>query len=126
MKIYFALSVAAGSIAAAASISAQAEVNEHGKVLFQTCTACHSLEAGANKAGPSLKGLFGRPSASIEGFLYSPAMRRANIVWTPALLDTYLANPQAGVFKGNRMPFAGFAKAEDRADLIAYIQKAGK
>jgi cytochrome c len=126
MKLCVALAVAAGSAAVAALISARAEVNGHGKALFQTCAACHSLEAGANKAGPSLKGLLGRPSASMEGFFYSPAMRRANIVWTAAVLDAYLANPQAGVFKGNRMPFAGIAKAEDRADLIAYIQEAGK
>jgi cytochrome c len=126
MRIDLALAVAVSAIAAVGSISAKAEVNEHGRALFQTCAACHSLEPNTNKVGPSLKGLFGRPSASVEGFLYSPAMRRAKVIWTPALLGEYLANPQGGVFKGNKMPFAGMAKDEDRADLIAYIQEAAR
>jgi cytochrome c len=127
MKICFALSFAASAIAAAATLPARAEGSaERGKALFQVCAACHSLDSSANKVGPNLKGLFGRSTASVEGFLYSPAMRRANLVWTPALLSEYLANPQGGVFKGNKMPFAGMSKAEDRVDLIAYIQLAGK
>jgi cytochrome c len=127
MKIGFALSIAASVIAAAGTPPARAEANAgRGKALFQTCAACHSLESSANKTGPSLKGLLGRPSASVEGFLYSPVMRRANVIWTPALLSEYLANPQGGVFKGNKMPFAGMAKADDRSDLIAYIQEASK
>jgi cytochrome c len=53
-------------------------------------------------------------------------MRRAKIIWTAELLNAYLESPQSGVFKGNKMPFAGLPDAEDRADLIAYIQEAGK
>jgi cytochrome c2 len=53
-------------------------------------------------------------------------MRRANITWTPELLDTYLANPQGGVFRGNRMPFSGIPDAEARRDLIAYIEQAAR
>jgi cytochrome c len=80
-------------------------------------------EEGRNEVGPSLHGLFGRKSAS-EDFLYSPAMRRANVTWTPELLDRYLGNPQDGVFRGNRMPFAGIQDAQARADLIAYLIEA--
>jgi cytochrome c len=119
--------IAAGIVAAAANTPAAAEANaERGKTLFQACAACHSLNPKVNKLGPSLNGLIGRPSASVEGFLYSPAMRRAKITWTAELLNVYLESPQSGVFKGNKMPFAGLPAAEDRADLIAYIQEAGK
>jgi cytochrome c len=119
--------IAAGIVATAANMPAAAEGNpERGKTLFQACAACHSLDAKVNKLGPSLNGILGRPSASAEGFLYSPAMRRAKIVWTPELLNAYLESPQSGVFKGNKMPFAGLSDATDRADLIAYIQDAGK
>jgi len=96
-----------------------------GKAVFEQCAACHSLEEGRNEVGPSLHGLFGRKSAS-EDFLYSPAMRRADVTWTPDLLDRYLANPQDGVFRGNRMPFAGIQDAQARADLIAYLLEAVK
>jgi cytochrome c len=124
---WFSPFIAAGFVVAVANTPAGAEANvERGKTLFQGCAACHSLDTKANKLGPSLNGLFGRPSASVEGFFYSPAMRRAKIVWTPELLNAYLESPQSGVFKGNKMPFAGLPDAEDRADLIAYIQEAGK
>jgi cytochrome c len=97
-----------------------------GKTVFEVCAPCHSFDAKVNGLGPNLNEIFGRPSASVEGFLYSPSMRRAHIVWTPELLNSYLTNPQSGVFKGNKMPFAGIPDARDRADLIAYIREASK
>jgi cytochrome c2 len=102
-----------------------AEDPERGKSVFAQCAACHSLEGGKTEVGPSLHGLFGRRSAS-EDFNYSPAMRRANITWTPETLDAYLADPQAGIFRGNRMPFSGIADAQARADLISYLAQATK
>jgi cytochrome c len=113
----------AGSMAAHSAMAAEDPVS--GKAHFEDCAACHSLTAGDNGVGPTLHGLFGRKSAT-EDFNYSPAMRRANVTWTPELLDTYLTNPQAGVFRGNRMPFAGVADAQARADIIAYLKQATK
>jgi cytochrome c2 len=100
-----------------------AENAANGKIVFEKCAACHSLEAGKNEIGPTLHGLFGRKSAS-ENANYSPAMKRANIVWSPELLNSYLADPQAGVFRGNRMPFPGLPDPQDRADVIAYLKEA--
>jgi cytochrome c len=114
----------AGSLAAHAAAAAEDPVK--GKTVLEQCTACHSLEPGQNGVGPTLHGLFGRKSASAEEFNYSPAMRRANVTWTPELLDTYLADPQSGVFKGNRMPFSGLPDPQARADLIAYLKQATK
>jgi cytochrome c len=113
----------AGSMAVHSTMAAEEPVK--GKAVFETCAACHSLEAGQQEVGPTLHGLFGRKSAS-EEFKYSPAMRRSNITWTPELLDTYLADPQGGVFRGNRMPFSGLPDAQARADLIAYLKEATK
>ena len=59
-------------LAATAAVAADAD---HGKILFETCAACHSDRPDA--LGPSLKGVYGRPSASLDGFRYSNPMKRA-------------------------------------------------
>jgi cytochrome c len=92
---------------------------------FQECAACHRLEAGANEVGPSLHGVFMRKAGELQDFRYSPAMKRSGIIWTAETLDKYIADPQA-LIPANRMPYAGMATAGDRADLIAYLQKATK
>ncbi|HVJ40270.1 MAG TPA: cytochrome c family protein [Dongiaceae bacterium] len=94
-----------------------------GQKVFVKCQACHSLDAGTNKLGPSLHGLIGRPSASIANFSYSQAMQNAHVTWDPATLDKYLTNPRAMV-PGTKMLFPGLPKPEDRANLIAYLKQA--
>jgi cytochrome c len=94
-----------------------------GEKKFGDCAACHKLEAGANNVGPSLHGIFTRKAGELADFRYSPAMKRSGIVWSPETLDKFIADPQA-VVPANRMPYAGIADAGDRADLIAYLQKA--
>ena len=73
--------------------------------------------------GPSLKGIVGRKSGSFPGFNYSPAMKGKNVTWNPATLDTYLTAPMKFV-PGTRMAFAGLPNAQDRADVIAYLNQA--
>ena len=96
-----------------------------GEVKFQDCAACHRLEAGANNVGASLHGVFTRKTGELADFRYSPAIKRSGIAWTPETLDKFITDPQAMV-PGNRMPYAGMASADDRADLIAYLEKATK
>ena len=67
--------------------------------------------------------MFGRKAGTLADFRYSPALKRSGITWTAQTLDAYLADPQKAV-PANRMPYAGLADASDRADLIAYLQKA--
>ena len=96
-----------------------------GEKRFEECVACHKLAAGENEIGPSLHGVFDRKAGEIADFRYSPALRRSGITWTAQTLDTFLADPQK-VVPANRMPYAGMPEASDRADLIAYLQKASK
>ena len=91
---------------------------ERGKVLFETCAACHSDRTDA--LGPNLKGAFGRQAASLDGFRYSNPMKRANLVWDEANLRDYISDPQAKV-KGNRMSYGGMSNPKDVDDLIAYL-----
>ena len=57
----------------------------------------------------------------MPGFAYSSAMQQAKIRWDAKALDTFLTKPSALV-PGNRMAFAGVPKADDRANLIAYLK----
>jgi cytochrome c len=103
-------------VAAAPAAAADAE---RGKLVFQGCAACHS--EGANGLGPSLKGVYGRKSAALEDYRYSPAMTRANLVWDEPNLRSFVADPQAKV-KGNRMPFGGVTDSTDLDDVVAFLK----
>jgi len=96
-----------------------------GEKKFEECATCHSLMQGQNGVGPSLHGLFGRKAAEIADFRYSAPMRRSGITWTAKTLDEFIADPQK-VVVGNRMPYAGLPDANDRADLIGYLETATK
>lgn len=92
-----------------------------GQTIFKTqCGICHSPLPGKNMVGPSLFGVVGRKSGSVEGFHYSAANRTAGITWTPDELDKYLTSPKA-VVPGTIMTYPGLRDAEARADVIAYL-----
>jgi len=115
---------AAVLLSSALSTTAHAEGDAaRGEAQFKECAACHKLAAGANDVGPSLHGVFSRKAGELADFRYSPAMKRSGVSWKPETLDKYLADPQAFI-PGNRMPYAGMSNAADRANLIAYLQKA--
>ena len=95
---------------------------ERGPEIFQVCRACHAVEEGAaHTVGPNLRGVVGRPVASIEGYDgYTPAMKSYGGLWSPERLDRYVRQPMIEV-EGTTMVFPGIADATDRADLIAWL-----
>jgi cytochrome c len=92
-----------------------------GKTDFVTCQACHSIDPGVNKIGPSLHAVVGRKSGSIADYSYSVANKTSGITWTPEKLFQYLEAPQR-VVPGTKMTFPGFPDPQTRADVIAYLQ----
>lgn len=91
-----------------------------GEKVFSKCKACHKVD-GSNGTGPHLDGVVGRQKANVEGFGYSDAiMAVATESWTPDKLDAFLTNPKK-YMPGTKMSFAGLPKAEDRANLIAWL-----
>ncbi|HEX4078219.1 MAG TPA: c-type cytochrome [Rhizomicrobium sp.] len=93
-----------------------------GAALFNRCFICHSNTKGAaNRTGPNLFGIVGRKAGAYPGFSYSTAMKISGIVWAPAKLDAYLADPQKLV-PGNNMPMAGISDPQQRADIEAYLR----
>jgi cytochrome c len=95
-----------------------------GEKVFAKCKACHALEAGVNKLGPTLHGVFGRKAGTAEGFgKYSDALKDSGIVWDETTIDKYLQNPKEFIPK-NKMAFPGLKADQDRADVIAYLKQA--
>lgn len=97
---------------------------ERGRQVFQPCRTCHYPERGfGNYNGPSLNAIFGRKAGTRDGFTgYSKTLRESGFVWTPELLNAWLASP--GEFLvGSTMIFVGIPDPLARADLIAYLQQ---
>lgn len=95
-----------------------------GEKVFAKCKACHEVEKGVNKVGPTLKGIVGRAAASVPDYKYSEAMLAKGaegLVWTEENLTAYLPDPKAYVPK-TKMAFAGLKKPEDVANIIAYLK----
>ena len=96
----------------------------NGQKLFKKCAACHSLEEGKKKVGPSLYRVFGATPGQVAKFRYSKGMveyGKTGVVWDEATLDAWLTKPK-DVVKRTKMAFPGFKKEQDRADMIAYLK----
>ncbi len=111
----------AASLFLAAQVSAAGDAAK-GEAIYSRCAACHAL--AYDRTGPRHCGLFGRKSGTVPGFEYSGAMRRAGITWDARALDRFLADPLKAV-PGTTMGYAGVKDAGERADLIAYLKRAG-
>ncbi len=103
--------------------AADADLVRGERVFRMQCAGCHSVEAGAHRAGPSLYKVLGRPAGSIDGFQFSPAMEDADLVWDRDVLDAFLKNPEQ-VVPGTRMVFWGLDQAE-RDAVIRYLEYRG-
>jgi cytochrome c len=119
-KAVFAALASAVLFAAPAHAAGDAAAGEK---VFNQCKACHEVEKGVNKVGPTLKGVVGRKAASVPDYKYSEAMTAkgaAGVVWDEATLTAYLPNPKAYV-PGTKMAFGGLKKPDDVANVIAYL-----
>ena len=116
-KISTALALlAASSLAAhaAADVKAGAEV-------FKRCAVCHTTQKGGGDGlGPNLSGVVGRKAASRPGYAYSPALKKAGLIWNEANLTKWVAGPQR-VAPGNKMMFPGLSSKKQQADVVAYL-----
>lgn len=102
--------------------AAAAGDSKNGQTLFgENCAVCHSFARGEpNKIGPNLFGVVGRASGAAPGYMYSPALMKANLKWDDKNLNEYLAGPQKKV-PGTKMGFPGFSDPSEQADVIAYL-----
>ncbi|MCC9626096.1 c-type cytochrome [Thalassospira sp. MA62] len=101
-----------------------------GEKVFRKCAACHSIEPGKNKVGPSLAGVVGRACGSAEGYKYGKGYQAAcaaGFTVDEAFLTEYLVDPSAklseiaGSKQRSKMVFK-LRGEDDIADVIEYLK----
>ena len=94
-----------------------------GQQVAKVCLQCHTFDkGGANKIGPNLFGIMTENIASVAGYQFSSVLAaHKGDKWDPEKLNVWLYKPQQFA-KGTKMTFAGLPKAEDRANVVAYLQ----
>ena len=123
---FFGLGVSAlVALAGPASAAGDAEA---GKAAFATqCGICHQVGPDAQTVvGPELNGIVGRKAASVEGYAYSPGMKKLGEeghTWTEEHIDHWIADPKALLPQSPMaLAFQGVPDADERANIIAYLK----
>ncbi|AFO88318.1 cytochrome c family protein [Phaeobacter inhibens] len=116
-NILLAVFLATGSGQAAAADGDAAA----GEKVFKKCAACHAVEEGKKKVGPTMFGIWGRPAGAVEGYKYSSAMQEAEFSWDEEQLTGFLAAPKKHL-PGTKMAFPGLKKEQQISDLLAYLK----
>lgn len=108
---------------ALATLLASADVAA-GEKVFAKCTACHTIAPGGpTGVGPNIHGIMGAPIAG-GSFDYSGALKEVGGNWTWEQMDAWLQSPRSFA-NGTKMSFAGLGKAEDRANILVYLNSQG-
>ncbi|MBO9473840.1 c-type cytochrome [Shimia sp. R10_1] len=96
----------------------------NGERQFQRkCSICHTLTGdSARRAGPTLKDVFGRQAGTVSDYSYSETLLTSDVVWTDQTIDALFDLGPDVYIAGTKMPVQRITRAEDRADLIAYLR----
>lgn len=103
------------------AVHAEADV-KNGEKIYKKCYFCHTLNQPTNRMGPHLMELQGRKAGSVEGFLYSDAMKQAGdngLIWDDKTLKEFLLSPKT-MIPGTSMRFWGLFEGQVD-DLLAYL-----
>src|SRR3954447_25388211 len=104
-----------------------AYAGDHGAEVFRACVACHTLRPDqANRAGPTLAGIFGRRIATLPGYNFSEALKRLDIVWTPETVSRLFEIGPSLYTPGTKMPEQRIGSEQDRAALVRFLERATK
>lgn len=87
------------------------------------CSVCHSLDDdGARRAGPTLKGVMGRPAGTLDGYAYSETVDSLALTWDETTIDALFDIGPDGYIPGSKMPQQRITRPEDRRDLIEFLK----
>ncbi|KQP42279.1 hypothetical protein ASF34_10660 [Methylobacterium sp. Leaf106] len=100
---------------------------DHGAEVFRACVACHTLtpEEG-HRAGPTLSGVFGRRIATADGYNFSQALKRLDIVWDARTISKLFEVGPSRYTPGTKMPEQTINDPDDREALVRFLEKATK
>ena len=102
-----------------AVVTQQADADRGHQLFDRRCGGCHSLDN--DKEGPRLRGVYGRKAGTVPSFKYSDAVAKSGVTWDDTSLDKWLTDPD------NFIPDADMdfhlEKADERADVIAYLKQ---
>jgi cytochrome c len=108
---------------AAAPLAAKAQDAAAGEKAYVVCRPCHQVgETAKNGIGPTLNGLFGRKSGTIEGYNYSDPNKNSGITWDEATFLDYIKDPRAKI-PGTKMVYAGLKDEQRAKDLVAFLKQ---
>lgn len=117
----------AGGAAAAVDIATLLPTADaaKGAEVFKKCAACHTITSGgANGIGPNLWGAMGKAHGHVAGFAYSDALKGVPGNWDFKAMDAWITSPRKYA-PGTKMTFAGLGNAQDRANLLVYLNAQG-
>jgi cytochrome c len=97
-----------------------------GAEVFKKCASCHTVtQGGANGVGPNLYATLGEGIGQGKGgYAFSDALKGKGGKWDFESMNAWLTSPKAFA-PGTKMSFAGLSKAEDRANLLVYLNAQG-
>ncbi len=97
-----------------------------GAEVFKKCAACHTVNSGgANGIGPNLYATLGEGIAQGKaGFAFSDALKAVGGTWDFDKMNAWLTSPRKFA-PGTKMTFAGLGNAQDRANVILYLNQQG-
>ena len=102
------------------TLLAEANPNTGSTFARTLCGSCHNFEEGGPTiTGPNLYDVVGRDVAAVD-FAFTAAMNDLGGEWSYEHLWTFLENPARAV-PGTAMTFAGLAREDQRANVIAYL-----
>lgn len=96
-----------------------------GADVFKKCAACHTItQGGASGIGPNLWGALGKAHGHVPGFAYTDALKGVPGNWDFKSMDAWVTSPRKYA-PGTKMTFAGLGNAQDRANLLVYMNSQG-
>ncbi len=88
------------------------------------CSVCHTLSPDdANRAGPTLYGVFGRKAGTLPGYAYSDALLNSDIVWNEATIGELFEKGPQHLVPGTKMPLQKMSNDEERNAMVQWLKE---